>query len=152
MLSRRTVIAATPALAAAATANRTSAQEGREILIGAIYPFSGPGAQIGVEAKWALDTGQEIVNNSYPFDLLRARDAGLPRLGGAKIRLVYADHQADPQKGRAEAERLITQEKVAGLIGTYYSSVAAVVSQVAERYQVPFIAAESSSPSLHRQG
>ena len=38
------------------------------------------------------------------------------------------------------------------LIGTYYSSVAAVVSQVAERYQIPFVAAESSSPSLHTKG
>jgi len=34
-----------------------------------------------------------------------ARGEGLPGLGGAKVRLVFADHQADPQKGRAEAER-----------------------------------------------
>jgi len=35
---------------------------------------------------------------------------------------VFADHQADPQKGRAEAERLITQEKVCAIVGTYQSS------------------------------
>src|SRR6516225_4546237 len=81
-----------------------------------------------------------------------ARGAGLPGLGGAKVRLVVADHQSDPQKGRAEAERLITQEKVSALIGTYQSAVAVTVSQTAERYQIPFISADNSSPSLHRQG
>ncbi len=75
-----------------------------------------------------------------------------PGLGGAKIRLVFADHQADPQKGRAEAERLITQEKVCAIIGTYQSAVAVTVSQVCERYQIPFISADNSSPSLHRRG
>jgi branched-chain amino acid transport system substrate-binding protein len=61
----------------------------------------------------------------------------------------YADHQADPQKGRAEAERLITQEKVCAIIGTYQSAVAVTVSQICERYQIPFISADNSSPSLH---
>jgi len=65
---------------------------------------------------------------------------------------VFADHQADPQKGRAEAERLITQEKVCAIIGTYQSAVAVTVSQICERYQIPFISADNSSPSLHRRG
>ena len=65
---------------------------------------------------------------------------------------MFADHQADPQKGRAEAERLITQEKVCAVIGTYQSAVAVTVSQTCERYQIPFISADNSSPSLHRRG
>lgn len=65
---------------------------------------------------------------------------------------MFADHQADPQKGRAEAERLITQEKVCAIIGTYQSAVAVTVSQICERYQIPFISADNSSPSLHRRG
>lgn len=152
MVNRRQVVAGATALAATARLGPAFAQQDGEIRIGAIYPFTGSGAQIGVEAKYALDTAQQMINEAHDIDLLRARDAGLPNLGGAKIKIIYADHQADPQKGRAEAERLITQEGVVGLIGTYYSSVAAVVSQVAERYKVPFIAAESSSPTLHRQG
>ena len=59
---------------------------------------------------------------------------------------------ADAQKGRAETERLITQEKVCAVIGTYQSAVAVTVSQVCERYQIPFISADNSSPSLHRRG
>uniref|UniRef100_UPI003B3A356C ABC transporter substrate-binding protein n=1 Tax=Rhodopseudomonas sp. TaxID=1078 RepID=UPI003B3A356C len=81
-----------------------------------------------------------------------ARGEGFSGLGGAKVRLVFADHQADPQKGRAEAERLITQEKVCAIVGTYQSAVAVTVSQICERYQVPFLSADNSSPSLHRRG
>ena len=121
-------------------------------MIGIIYPFSGSSAQIGVDAQKAFETAAEVINNKYDFDLPLARDAGLPGLGGAKIRLVFADHQADPQKGRAEAERLITQEKVCAIIGTYQSAVAVTVSQTCERYQIPFISADNSSPSLHRRG
>jgi len=123
-----------------------------DVAIGIIYPFSGSSAQIGVDAKMAFETAADIINNKYDFDLPLARDAGLPGLGGAKVRLVYADHQADPQKGRAEAERLITQEKVCAVIGTYQSAVAVTVSQICERYQIPFISADNSSPSLHRRG
>ena len=65
---------------------------------------------------------------------------------------IYADHQGDPQKGRAEAERLITQEKVCAIVGTYQSSVAVTVSQTCERYQIPFVSADNSSPSLHTRG
>jgi branched-chain amino acid transport system substrate-binding protein len=123
-----------------------------DVAIGIIYPFSGSSAQIGVDAKNAFETAADIINKDYDFDLPLARGEGLSGLGGAKVRLVYADHQADPQKGRAEAERLITQEKVCALVGTYQSAVAVTVSQTCERYQVPFISADNSSPSLHRRG
>jgi len=123
-----------------------------EVKIGIIYPLSGASAQIGVDAQKSFETAAEVINNKYDFDLPLARDAGLPGLGGAKVKLVFADHQADPQKGRAEAERLITQEKVCAIIGTYQSAVAVTVSQICERYQVPFISADNSSPSLHRRG
>ncbi|NEW93769.1 ABC transporter substrate-binding protein [Rhodopseudomonas sp. BR0M22] len=130
----------------------TARAETKEVVIGVIYPLSGSSAQIGVDAQKAFQTAADIINNKYDFDLPLARSEGLPGLGGAKVRLVFADHQADPQKGRAEAERLITQEKVCAIVGTYQSSVAVTVSQVCERYQIPFLSADNSSPSLHRRG
>jgi branched-chain amino acid transport system substrate-binding protein len=123
-----------------------------EVKIGIIYPLSGASAQIGVDAQKSFETAAELINGNYDFDLPLARGEGLPGLGGAKVQLVFADHQADPQKGRAEAERLITQEKVCAIIGSYQSAVAVTVSQVCERYQIPFISADNSSPSLHRRG
>lgn len=123
-----------------------------EVVIGVIYPLSGASAQIGVDAQKAFQTAAELINGNFDYDLPLARGEGLPGLGGAKVRLVFADHQADPQKGRAEAERLITQEKVCAIVGTYQSAVAVTVSQVCERYQIPFLSADNSSPSLHRRG
>lgn len=153
MLDRRALLLSGASAAVLTAVGQAAAQStAGDVKIGVIYPFTGSGAQVGVDARFALETAADIINKRHEIDLPLAKDAGLPRLGGAKIQLIYADHQADPQKGRGEAERLITQDKVSALVGTYYSSVAAVVSQVAERYQVPFIAAESSSPSLHTKG
>jgi branched-chain amino acid transport system substrate-binding protein len=128
------------------------AEDVKEVVIGAIYPFSGANAQIGVDAQHAFNTAAEIINGVHDIDLPLARSGGLPNLGGAKIKLVYADHQSDPQKGRAEAERLITQQKASALIGSYQSAVAVTISAMAERYQTPYLSADNSSPSLHRRG
>src|SRR5256885_4467247 len=149
-ITRRNVLlgaTATAALLPIAARAQTS-----EVVIGVIYPLSGASAQIGVDAQKAFDTAADIVNKNYDFELPLAKGEGLSGLGGAKVRLVFADHQADPQKGRAEAERLITQEKVCAIIGTYQSAVAVTVSQICERYQIPFLSADNSSPSLHRRG
>src|SRR5919206_989637 len=149
-ITRRDVLlgaTATAALVPLAARAQTS-----EVVIGVIYPFSGGSAQQGVDAQKAYETALEVINKDSDFDLPLAKGEGLPGLGGAKIRLVFADHQADPQKGRAEAERLITQDKVVAVIGTYQSAVAATVSQSCERYAVPFVSADNSSPSLNRRG
>ncbi len=150
-ITRRNVLLGATATAAllpiAARAQKTT-----EVVIGVIYPLSGASAQIGVDAQKAFETAADIINKNYDFELPLAKGEGLAGLGGAKVRLVFADHQADPQKGRAEAERLITQEKVCAIVGTYQSAVAVTVSQICERYQIPFISADNSSPSLHRRG
>src|ERR1700753_1788992 len=148
-ITRRNVLLGATAIAALAP---IAARAETEVKIGIIYPFSGASAQIGVDAQKAFETAADIINNKYDFDLPLAKTEGLPGLGGAKVKLVFADHQADPQKGRAEAERLITQDKVCAIIGTYQSAVAVTVSQICERYQIPFISADNSSPSLHRRG
>src|SRR5579862_5503870 len=149
-ISRRNVLLG--ATASAALLPMAARAQTSEVVIGVIYPLSGSSAQIGVDAQRAFETAAEIINKNFDYDLPLARGEGLPGLGGAKIRLVFADHQADPQKGRAEAERLITQEKVCAIVGTYQSAVAVTVSQICERYQIPFLSADNSSPSLHRRG
>jgi len=149
-ITRRNVLLG--ATASAALLPIAARAQTSEVVIGVIYPLSGASAQIGVDAQKSYETAAEVINKNYDFDLPLARGEGLSGLGGAKVRLVFADHQADPQKGRAEAERLITQEKVCAIIGTYQSAVAVTVSQICERYQIPFISADNSSPSLHRRG
>src|ERR1700745_2516117 len=149
-ITRRNVLLG--ATAVAALAPIAARAETSEVAIRIIYPFSGAAAQIGVDAQKAFETAAEVINNNYDFDLPLAKGMGLPALGGAKVRRIFADHQSDPQKGRAEAERLITQEKVCAVVGTYQSAVAVTVSQICERYGIPFLSADTSSPSLHRRG
>jgi branched-chain amino acid transport system substrate-binding protein len=149
-ISRRDVLLG--ATASAALLPVAARAQTPEVVIGVIYPLSGSSAQIGVDAQKAFETAAEIINKNYDFKLPLAKGEGLPGLGGAKVKLVFADHQGDPQKGRAETERLITQEKVCAVIGTYQSAVAVTVSQTCERYQIPFLSADNSSPSLHRRG
>lgn len=126
------------------------AQAQQEVKIGVIYPLTGPGAAVGAELRNALELAADVVNNGAPgiADLPFSAGKGLPGLKGAKIKLVFADHQANPQIGATEAERLITQEKVVAIVGAYNSAVTATASQVAERAGIPFLNPESSSASL----
>ena len=149
-ISRRDVLIGGAASLAAVSAC-ARAQQSNEIVIGALYPLSGASGASGVDARHALETAVDVINTSMDLDLPLAKSAGLAGFDGAKVTVVYADHQGDPQKGRAEAERLITQRNVAALIGVYHSSVAATVSQTAERYAIPFLCgrqflAEPASP------
>lgn len=151
MNRRELLLSAGAVLGVGATARRAAAAD--EIVIGAIYPMTGNAAPIGNDASAALEVTAGIINGTHaPIPMLMGEGGGLPALGGAKLRIVMADHQNDPQKARAEAERLITQDKVPVLIGSYTSATAATISQVAERYEVPYLSMDNSSPSLHRRG
>ena len=126
----------------------------QEVKIGVIYPLTGVAASTGAELKHALELAADVINNGaegiagLPF----AAGGGLPNLKGAKVRLVFADHQGSPQVGASETERLITQEKVVAVVGAYSSNVTATSSQVAERYKIPYLNAESTSASLTTRG
>ncbi|HEY4541715.1 MAG TPA: ABC transporter substrate-binding protein [Noviherbaspirillum sp.] len=127
-----------------------SAYAQQEVRIGVLYPLTGAAASSGAEMKNALELAADIINNGAKGipDLPFSAGGGLPNLKGAKIKLVFADHQGNPQVGATEAERLINEEKVAALVGAYFSNVTATASQVAERSKVPFLNPESSSASL----
>lgn len=138
-------------LVAFAVSTLAMAQE--EIKIGVLYPLTGAAASTGAELKGALELAADIINNGVKDipELPFSSGGGLSNLKGAKIRLVFADHQGNPQIGATETERLITQEKVAAVVGAYFSNVTATSSQVAERYKIPYLNPDSSSTSLTKR-
>lgn len=141
------------ALGLALTLPVTALAQPKEIVIGLIYPMSGPNAQAGVDDKPAFEIAAEIANGTIDVPLpFYQKLKGMPGLKGAKVRLIFADHQTKPELGQAEAERLITQEKAHALVGAWASGVTAAASQVAERYGIPFLNPESSSPGLTQRG
>lgn len=144
--------AALIALAVLVAAPLGAALAQQEVVIGVIYPLSGPVAQVGLDAAAAVRLAVDIVNDDVNLNVPLGQGRGMPNLGGARIRVIVVDHQGKPEIGQAEAERLITEERVHALYGAYYSSVTAVASEVAERHQVPFVNGESSAPKLTSRG
>lgn len=138
-------------VAGLALTNAAEAQV-KEVVIGVLYPLTGPVAQVGIDSVNAVKVALDLINNDVNLNLPLARGVGLPRLAGAKVRIVVVDHQGKPDIGLAEAERLITQQKVHALFGAYFSSVTNTASQVAERMGIPYLNAESSSPALTERG
>jgi branched-chain amino acid transport system substrate-binding protein len=126
----------------------------KEIKIGVLYPLSGALATIGRDLQRAAEfTAEDLVNNKNPnVDILMAKWGGIPNIKGAKIKLIFADHRGEPDRGADLAKRLILDEKVVGLMGAYNSSVTKTVSAVAERYGVPMINDSSTSPDLTKRG
>jgi branched-chain amino acid transport system substrate-binding protein len=126
----------------------------KEIKIGVLYPLSGAAATIGRDLQRAAElTAEQLVNNKNPgVDILMAKWGGIPNLGNAKIKLIFADHRGEPDRGADLAKRLILDDKVVGLMGAYHSSVTKTASAVAERYGIPMINDSSTSPDLTRRG
>jgi len=123
-----------------------------EIRIGVLFPLTGPLASTGQGLLEGVKLAVDIINNKNNLNMPLAKSAGLPNLKGAKIKIIPGDHQGKPEVGMAEAERLITQEKVVAIIGCYNSAVTATASQAAERYGIPFLNDSSTSPSLTERG
>lgn len=137
-----TVLAISPARAA------------ESVKIGVIYPLTGNAASAGQSAKDAVNLGAEIVNTSHPDlkALPLGASAGLPNLGGAKIELDEADHQGNPQVGQQQTLRLITQDHVVAMLGSYHSSVSLVATAVAERQGIPYLVADSVAQNITGRG
>ena len=95
-----------------------------QLEIGALYPISGSLALLGEESF----RGAEIAR------LMRNEAGGID---GKKIVFVKGD-ASTVAAARSEAERLIEQRKVPGILGTYSSSRCMAASEVAARKGVPY--------------
>ena len=124
------------------------------VKIGAVYPLSGNAASAGASAKAAIETAMDIINQAHPElgDLTLAKEAGLPNLKGAKVEVIFADNQGTPAAGQNQALRLITEEKVHALVGSYQSGITLTASAVAEKYGIPFLSPESVAANLTERG
>lgn len=122
------------------------------IKIGAVYPLTGAAASTGADCRRGVELALEIINNKYNFDFPFAKTTGIPALNGAQLEVVFGDSRGDPTQGMAEAERLITEEKVVAMIGGYQSAVVKTASAAAERYRIPYVLSDATSPTLTDRG
>jgi branched-chain amino acid transport system substrate-binding protein len=142
---------AAAAISAALAAGPASAAD---VKIGVIYPLSGNAANAGRSALAAVQLAAELINNPHPdlAALPAVGPGGLSNLGGAKIQIVSADHQGNPAEGQSQTLRLITQEKVAAMVGAYQSNVSFTATAIAERYGIPFIVGDSVAANITGRG
>jgi len=123
------------------------------IKIGLIYPLTGGAAAEGRELRAGAELAAEIANNSFPdINMEMARRVGIASLGGAKIELIFKDHEGNPTIGADMAKKLILDDKVVGILGAYQSAVTKTVSAVCEQYGIPMINDSSTSPALTERG
>ena len=125
----------------------------KTVKIGAIYPLTGGAAAAGRELRAGVELAVELANNAMSdINMTMAKSAGITSMDGTKIEIIFKDHEGNPTLGADLAKKLILDDKVAGLIGCYHSSVTKTVSAVAEQYGVPMINGSSTSPALTKRG
>ena len=151
-LTRRKFLVSGGALALSPLVVSRAFAQGKTIKIGAVYPLTGNLASTGLDCKRGVELAVEIINGKYDLNLPLARTEGIPGLGGARLEVVWADTKGEPKNGQAEAERVVTQDQVVGVIGAYQSSVTKTASQATERLKVPYVCSDSSSPTLTERG
>ena len=129
------------------------AMAAKVIKIGVIYPLTGGAAAAGRELRAGAELAAEIANNVMSdLNMTMAKNAGIQGMGGAKIELIFKDHEGNPTLGADLAKKLILDDKVDGLLGCYHSSVTKTVSAVAEQHGIPMINGTSTSPPLTQRG
>ena len=136
------MIAITFSLCLGSFAPKAIAASAEEIKVGVVFPLTGPVSSIGIAKQRGLTMAIERINEA----------GGIQSLGGAKIRLIFGDDEAKPATAMAEGERLIKDEKVTVLIGSYTSSCSFPLTQVAERNKTPIIVGSSAKKEITERG
>lgn len=128
------------------TNNQTSNQEPStsegEFKVGVVLPLSGANAHEGEVSRNAMEFAVDKINGA----------GGIKSLGGAKLKLVFADHTGNAQVAINEMERIVLNEKVQALLGPYNSSVGYTTSQVAEKYGIPYLLNNSVADDILKKG
>ncbi len=113
-----------------------------EVVIGNILPLSGAVAPIGKVGREIREMAVEEINEA----------GGIKSMGGAKLKMIYADSRGDPKVAMTEAERLITKDKVVCITGAYQSAVTYPSTEVAERYKIPYLVPVSVRDAITERG
>ena len=108
------------------------------INIGVLEPFTGPWAKNGNESYVAMEIARDMINE---------------RGGVHGKRIAYIRGDApDPSAGKTEAERVITQNDVKLITGTYASPLGISISAEAERLGVVHWETIASADIITKRG
>src|SRR5712671_2605953 len=134
-------VAAAAVLWAAASAS-AFAQTPAEIKIGATLPLTGSEARVGGFYK-----------EGYEYAFAEQAKKGGVNVGGKKVpvKLVLLDDTTNQQTAVSLADRLINDEKVQFLLGTYASHLVEAQSTVAEQNGVPYVNGGGGASQIYKK-
>lgn len=112
-----------------------------KVNVGVLYPQTGDYARFGIACTNASKLAAKHINAA----------GGILALGGAELNLVIEDATSDATQARSQAERLITQNKLAAGTGCYSSSITLVVTEVSERNKLPWVTGSISNKLTERE-
>jgi len=87
----------------------------------------------------------EYMSNGYKLALEDLQKKGI------KVELVIEDDTGKPQVSMSAMEKLVTRDRVVGVVGPYSSACANAVSKLAEKYKVPLLVPVASKEEITRQ-
>jgi len=102
-----------------------------------------------LELSGADSAGGQLAKRGYQFWVDTVNAAGGILVGGKKykVQMVTQDCQSEPSVGADAASRLITQQNVDAMFGSYTSGVQLAMNPICAKYQVPCIAGSAESPA-----
>lgn len=114
-----------------------AADDAKEFKIGAVLELSGDDS-----------SGGHLAQRGYQFWVDTVNKGGGIEVGGKKypVRMVSQDSRSQPAAGAEAASRLINEEQVDAIFGSYTSGVQLAINPICAKYQVPCIAGSAESP------
>src|SRR6266540_81342 len=131
------------ALIALATCSRGGGGAPTKLLIGATLPLTGAEARIGGFFKEGYDLAVEQVNQRGGVQVGQAK---LP------VTLTLLDDTSTQATAVSLADRLINNDKVDFLLGTYASHLVQAQSAIAEQNKIPYVNGGGGATDIYRRG
>ncbi len=115
-----------------------STDSGEGLKLGALLPATGDLSAIGQNMPLAVELAVETIN-------------ACGGVNGQPVTVVVEDDQTDPTAGVSAMTKLTEADKVAGVVGSFASSVSSAAVPIAVKNQVMMISPGSTSPVFTEQ-
>lgn len=91
-------------------------------------------------------TGQNAFGGQLELEGVQLANKEIPEVLGRKVELVVVDNKSDKVESANAVQRLIDNDKVVAIIGTYGSSLAMAGGEVAEKAGIPVMGTSCTNP------
>ncbi len=103
------------------------------------------GSMTGTEGTFGVSTHNGI---ELAINQINAKGG----VKGKKLELISMDDQGKPEEAATAVTKLITQNKVAAILGEVASSRSMAMAPIAQQYQIPMISPSSTNPKVTELG